>query len=89
MPSLKGLLYQAPTAPMVGRVCFHDRADSGETWFGQFSWVPWASQLYQDNGEPSLEDVLADPVIHRLMERDGVQMTSLLMLIGETQRRIR
>jgi hypothetical protein len=39
--------------------------------------------------EPPLEDVLADPLIHRLMERDGVQMTALQHLIRETKNRLR
>ncbi|CAA6603259.1 hypothetical protein MTBLM1_10279 [Rhodospirillaceae bacterium LM-1] len=89
MPNLKGLQYQAPIAPFVGRAYFQDHSDSGETWFRQFSMAPCDSQPYRDNREPSLEEVLADPVIHHLMECDGVKMTSLLMLIGETQRRIR
>lgn len=89
MTSLKGLPHQAPIAPLIGRVFFQDRADSGEAWSGQFSWVPWTNQIYRDNKEPSLDDVLADPVIHRLMECDGVQMPSLLRLISETQGRIR
>ncbi|MBF0267146.1 MAG: hypothetical protein HQL44_01005 [Alphaproteobacteria bacterium] len=89
MPILKGLQYQAPIAPLVGRVFFQDRVDSGETWFRQFSIPPCDSQPYRDNREPSLEELLADPVIHHLMDCDGVKMTSLLTLIREAQRRLR
>jgi len=39
--------------------------------------------------EPRLDDMLADPIVQRLMERDGVQMTTLLSLIAETKRRLR
>ena len=36
-----------------------------------------------------MNEVLDDPIVHRLMERDGVQMTGLLLLIGEARGRIR
>jgi hypothetical protein len=39
--------------------------------------------------EPPLNDVLADLVIHLLMECDGVQMVVLRLLIGEAQGRLR
>ena len=48
-----------------------------------------ARRLFEANEEPSLDEVLTDPVIHLVMKRDGVQMEMLRLLIGETQRRLR
>jgi hypothetical protein len=39
--------------------------------------------------EPALNDVLADPLVHRLMERDGVEMKALVLFICEAKRRLR
>lgn len=38
--------------------------------------------------EPLLSDVLADPIIHRMMACDHVDMTALVALIDRTQRRL-
>ncbi len=38
--------------------------------------------------EPFLRDLLMDPIVHRLMARDGVKMAALLSLIGDAQRRL-
>lgn len=39
--------------------------------------IEWRRAL---KGEPSLEDVLADPIVHRLMARDGVSAEDLRRL---------
>jgi hypothetical protein len=41
------------------------------------------------NLEPSLDDVLGDPVIQALMARDGVQRAALLAMIAEARSRLR
>jgi len=38
--------------------------------------------------EPLLADVLRDPIIHRLMLRDGIKMSVMEALILTTQRRL-
>lgn len=38
--------------------------------------------------EPSLDEVMADPIIHRLMARDGVGLDSLNSLIAEVRGRL-
>jgi hypothetical protein len=40
------------------------------------------------NAEPSLEEVMADPIVHRLMARDGVALDSLNSLIDEIRGRL-
>jgi hypothetical protein len=45
--------------------------------------------LLSGNEEPQLRELLRDPMVHYLMERDGVQMEALLLLIGEMKRRLR
>ena len=41
------------------------------------------------DGEPSLDEILVDPIVRRLMERDGVQAPDLISLIGEAKKRPR
>jgi hypothetical protein len=43
---------------------------------------------FHANWEPPLGELLSDPTLHRLMERDGVRMTALLSLIGEVREQI-
>ena len=38
--------------------------------------------------EPSLDEVMADPIVHRLMARDGVALDSLNTLIAEVRGRL-
>ena len=38
--------------------------------------------------EPPLTEVLADPLVHFLLERDGVPLATLRSLIGETRKRL-
>ena len=40
------------------------------------------------NEEPSIDEVLEDPIVHLLMARDGVRMTTLVLLICETRQRL-
>jgi hypothetical protein len=39
-------------------------------------------------GEPSLEEILAEPIVRRLMARDRVDEPGLRRLAGEVRRRI-
>lgn len=39
-------------------------------------------------GEPSLHELLADPCLHALMRRDGVDMICLLNTIAAAQTRL-
>jgi hypothetical protein len=41
------------------------------------------------HGEPSLDEVLADPIIHALMQRDGVDPRELKALIEDVTRAVR
>jgi len=38
------------------------------------------------NEEPSLSELLGDPIVRCLMERDGVQMIQLLKIISEARK---
>lgn len=38
--------------------------------------------------EPTLDEVMADPIVHRLMARDGVAVDSLNSLIAEVRGRL-
>jgi hypothetical protein len=38
--------------------------------------------------EPSLDEVMADPIVHSLMDRDGVAIESLNSLIAEVRGRL-
>ncbi|WP_141400618.1 hypothetical protein [Magnetospirillum sp. 15-1] len=38
--------------------------------------------------EPTLDEVMADPIVHRLMARDGVALDSLNSLIAEVRGRL-
>jgi hypothetical protein len=40
-------------------------------------------------GEPSLRELLADPCLHAVMRRDGVDMICLLNVIAAAQARLR
>jgi hypothetical protein len=39
-------------------------------------------------GEPRLADVLADPIVHAVMARDGVKRQFLVDLLGAASRRL-
>ncbi|OAN55970.1 hypothetical protein A6A04_10435 [Paramagnetospirillum marisnigri] len=49
---------------------------------------PGYQAAFSGGSEPLLVDVLRDPIIHRLMARDGIEMTAMLALIRMTQGRI-
>ena len=66
--------HRSQTAPTPGETIFAGQACS--------------RQLFWGNEEPLLDEVLVDPLVHRLMERDGVRMEALLLLIGETQKQL-
>jgi len=37
-------------------------------------------------GEPKLEDVLSDPIVHAVMARDGVDQAALRLLLAQATR---
>jgi hypothetical protein len=47
-----------------------------------------SAMMFLGNSEPLLSDVVDDPMVRRLMDRDGVQMDSLMSLIGEVRSRL-
>ena len=47
------------------------------------------AEIFVDgNHEPSLAEVMADPIVHRLMARDGVGLDSLNSLIDQVRGRL-
>jgi hypothetical protein len=50
---------------------------------------PQRASLFLDGAEPSLDEVMGDPMVRRLMDRDGVEVDSLLTLIEEVRHRLR
>jgi len=40
-------------------------------------WAPWS----EAGVEPSITDVLGDPIVHTLMRADGVHMADLLAIV--------
>jgi hypothetical protein len=52
---------------------------------------PWliADRLRKSRYELSLEDMFLDPIVRRVMERDGVEISSLRELLSMTKWRIR
>lgn len=49
---------------------------------------PSARTLYAGVGEPPLAELLADPILSRLLASDRVSMVELVQLIGETKARL-
>ncbi|WP_170834509.1 hypothetical protein [Magnetospirillum fulvum] len=44
---------------------------------------------YAGNAEPSLDEVIGDPMVRHLMARDGVVVESLMSLLDEVRLRLR
>jgi hypothetical protein len=42
--------------------------------------------LYCGNVEPSMDELLSDPIIHRLMERDGVAIREIRDVMAAARR---
>jgi hypothetical protein len=42
--------------------------------------------MFKADGEPPLSELLADPILHLLMARDGVSLAELRRLIESTRR---
>jgi hypothetical protein len=58
----------------------------GKQWSRDFSHV---SRAWVEAGqEPALLDLLADPMVHAVMRRDGVSMTELCNHIAAARRRL-
>jgi hypothetical protein len=49
---------------------------------------PNARALYAGVGEPPLAELLADPILSRLLTSDRISMAELVQLIGETKARL-
>lgn len=47
-----------------------------------------ATSLFLGNNEPPLSDVVADPMIRRLMDRDGVELDALITLMDTVRARL-
>ncbi len=48
-----------------------------------------ATELWQNPGiEPKLEDMLADPLIHLVMQRDHISRTDVEKVIDQTRARL-
>ena len=43
--------------------------------------------MFKADGEPPLSELLADPILHLLMERDGISLAELERLIESARRR--
>lgn len=50
---------------------------------------PRPSSFFVGNAEPSLDDLMDDPIVRGLMARDGVAPDSLRTLIDEIRTRLR
>jgi hypothetical protein len=42
--------------------------------------------MFKADGEPPLSELLADPILHLLMARDGISLAELQHLIESTRR---
>ena len=42
--------------------------------------------MFKADGEPPLSELLADPILHLLMARDGISLAELRHLIESTRR---
>ncbi len=49
---------------------------------------PAAAGRFSGRDEPRLQEILDDPIIHRLMASDGVPLDHLLGIIAEARRRL-
>ena len=43
--------------------------------------------MFKADGEPPLSELLADPILHLLMERDGISLAELQRVIESARRR--
>jgi hypothetical protein len=41
--------------------------------------------LYVGNREPALDDLLTDPTLHRLLDRDGIDLPRLYQVIADAK----
>ena len=48
---------------------------------------PWHQAWREAGKEPSLREVLADPLVHLVMRRDGVTLAQLEALLGRAKER--
>jgi len=45
-------------------------------------------ELYSGAQEPELADLYSDPVLHAILQRDGVQLSKLMDFVSSTQKRL-
>jgi hypothetical protein len=45
--------------------------------------------LYRDNTEPAVEELLADPIAHLLMSRDGLEVEAVWAQIEDARMKLR
>jgi hypothetical protein len=64
----------------------YGRHNMSRQWSADFSHV--SRQWLATGQEPALVDLLADPVVHAVMRRDGVSMTELCNHIASARRRL-
>jgi hypothetical protein len=50
---------------------------------------PWRKGARRPSAEPPLDDLIADPIVRRLMASDGVGMAQMLEIIARAQARLR
>jgi hypothetical protein len=48
----------------------------------------WKVAMNRYDGEPTLEEVLSDPIIHRLMKADGINMLRLCELMMKATQKL-
>jgi hypothetical protein len=44
--------------------------------------------MFKADGEPPLSELLADPILHLLLERDGISLAELQRLIESARRKL-
>jgi len=62
-------------------------------WFG--TWFPmpaiqfWGIAMNNRRPEPSLDDLLNDPILHALLARDGLKVEEVRSFLDEMKQRLR
>ncbi|MBF0167994.1 MAG: hypothetical protein HQL45_10230 [Alphaproteobacteria bacterium] len=87
MSDLKGRLAPSPGMPRTA-FSYQHLGIHNENRLHGLSSLSRLRPMISGNEEPTLKELFDDPIIHILMKRDGVAMTSLLALIGKTKERL-
>lgn len=67
--------------PMLTRSCHRQLAYSGHRLWG----VPMRNPIFSANDEPTVQELLADPIASLLMARDRVQPREVLAIIDRVR----